>query len=96
MRAVTRDERRKRRRNFAIARKDRRRVEMALKLVRFPAVKPGDFDFAGQPSIDSSQIRDLAASRWIADGENVLLQRRSSRSHASGKAMMVGTHGSYA
>jgi DNA replication protein DnaC len=26
-----------------------------------------------QPSIDPKQIRDLAASRWIANGENVLL-----------------------
>ena len=33
---------------------------------------PG-FDFEAQPSIDPKQIRDLAASRWIANGENVLL-----------------------
>jgi DNA replication protein DnaC len=26
-----------------------------------------------QPSIDPKQVRDLAASRWIANGENVLL-----------------------
>ena len=31
------------------------------------------FDFEAQPSIDPKQIRDLAASRWIANGENVLL-----------------------
>jgi DNA replication protein DnaC len=57
-----------------IARKDHRRVEMALKLAHFPAVKElASFDFEAQPSIEPKQIRDLAASRWIANGENVLL-----------------------
>src|SRR5215468_8609925 len=57
-----------------IARKDHRRIEMALKLAHFPAVKElQGFDFEAQPSIDPKQIRDLAASRWIANGENVLL-----------------------
>ena len=47
---------------------------MALKLAHFPAVKElAGFDFEAQPSIDPKQIRDLAASRWIANGENVLL-----------------------
>src|SRR5947208_11480456 len=57
-----------------IARKDHRRIEMALKLAHFPAVKElAGFDFEAQPSIDPRQIRDLAASRWIANGDNVLL-----------------------
>jgi DNA replication protein DnaC len=57
-----------------IARKDHRRIEMAQKLAHFPAVKDlADFDFEAQPSIDPRQIRDLAASRYIANGENVLL-----------------------
>lgn len=57
-----------------IARKDHRRIDMALKLAHFPAVKElASFDFEAQPSIDPRQIRDLAASRWIANGENVLL-----------------------
>jgi DNA replication protein DnaC len=56
------------------ARKDHRRIDMALKLAHFPAVKElAGFDFEAQPSIDPIQIRDLAASRWIAIGENVLL-----------------------
>src|SRR5436305_14838534 len=51
-----------------------RRVEMAPKLGHFPAAKKlAGFDFEAQPSIDPKQIRDLAASRWIANGENVLL-----------------------
>jgi DNA replication protein DnaC len=57
-----------------IARKHHRRIDMALKLAHFPAVKElAGFDFEAQPSIDPKQIRDLAASRWIANGENVLL-----------------------
>jgi DNA replication protein DnaC len=57
-----------------VARKDHRRIDMALKLAHFPTVKElAGFDFEAQPSIDPKQIRDLAASRWIANGENVLL-----------------------
>jgi len=57
-----------------IARKDHRRIDMALKLAHFPAIKElAGFDFDAQPSIDPRQIRDLAAARWIANGENVLL-----------------------
>ena len=45
-----------------IARKDHRRIEMALKLAHFPAVKElAGFDFEAQPSIDPKQIRDLTA-----------------------------------
>lgn len=63
-----------------IARKDQRRIEMALKLAHFPYLRElSGFDFAAQPSVDPKQIRDLAAGRWIANGENVLLRgaRRS-------------------
>jgi DNA replication protein DnaC len=57
-----------------IARKDHRRIDMALKLAHFPAVKDlASFDFEAQPSVDPRQIRDLAAGRWIANGENLLL-----------------------
>jgi len=57
-----------------IARKDHRRIDMALKLAHFPAVKElAGFDFEAQPAVDPKQIRDQAASRWIANGENVLL-----------------------
>ncbi len=57
-----------------IARKDHRRIDMALKLAHFPAVKDlASFDFEAQPSVDPKQIRDLAAGRWIANGENLLL-----------------------
>ena len=47
-----------------IDRKDHRRIDMALKLAHFPAVKEfAGFDFEAQPSTDPKQIRDLAASR---------------------------------
>jgi hypothetical protein len=47
---------------------------MALKLAHFPGVKDlASFDFEAQPSVDPRQIRDLAAGRWIANGENLLL-----------------------
>lgn len=62
-----------------IARKDHRRIDppsetWALKLAHFPAVKDlASFDHDAQPSVDPRQIRDLAAGRWIANGENLLL-----------------------
>ena len=47
-----------------IARKNQRRIEMALKLAHFPCVRElTSFDFAAQPSVDPKQIRDLAAGR---------------------------------
>jgi DNA replication protein DnaC len=57
-----------------IARKDERRIEITLKLARFPFVRDlSSFDFAAQPSLDPKQVRELAGARWIANGENVLL-----------------------
>ena len=57
-----------------IARKDQRRIEMGMKVAHFPYVRDlASFDFAAQPSLDAKQIRDLAAARWVANGENVLL-----------------------
>jgi DNA replication protein DnaC len=57
-----------------IARKDERRIEMASKIAHFPTVRDLDgFDFAAQPSLDPRQIRELAACRWVAHGEALLL-----------------------
>lgn len=57
-----------------IARKDSRRIEMAIGLARFPYVRDlAGFDFSAQPSIDRGQVRDLAAGRFIANGETVML-----------------------
>jgi DNA replication protein DnaC len=51
-----------------------RSVEMRTKMARFPFLKTLDqFDFAFQPSIDERQVRDLAALRFLANAENVIL-----------------------
>jgi DNA replication protein DnaC len=50
------------------------RVEMAGKIAHFPHARDLDgFDFAAQPSLDPRQIRELAACRWVAHGEALLL-----------------------
>ena len=57
-----------------VARKDQLRMEMALRLARFPYVRTLEaFDFEAQPSIDPGKIRDLATCRWVANGDNVVL-----------------------
>jgi DNA replication protein DnaC len=57
-----------------IARKDERRIEMGVGLARFSFVRNLEsFDFAAQPSIDKKQIREIAAGRFIANAEVVLL-----------------------
>jgi DNA replication protein DnaC len=57
-----------------IARRDERRIEMALSIARFPFVRDlAGFDFRAQPSVDPKQIRELATGRFIANGEAVLL-----------------------
>jgi DNA replication protein DnaC len=57
-----------------IGRKDERRIEMSVGLARFPFVRDLDsFDFAAQPSIDKKQIREIAAGRFIANAEAILL-----------------------
>ena len=57
-----------------VARKDERRIDMATKIAHVPTLRDLDgFDFAAQPSLDRRQIRDLAACRWVAHGEALLL-----------------------
>ncbi len=57
-----------------IARKDQRRIDMSFGLAKFPFVRDlTGFDFEAQPSIDKSQIRDLATGRFIANGDALLL-----------------------
>jgi DNA replication protein DnaC len=57
-----------------IARKEERRIEMALGLARFPMVRDlASDDFAAQPAVDPGQIRELASGRFVANGEAVLL-----------------------
>ena len=57
-----------------VARKNERRLGMAMKIAHFPAVRElADFDFKAQPSVDKRQIRELATSRWVAHGDAALL-----------------------
>src|ERR687898_1311208 len=57
-----------------IARKDERRIEMAMSIARVPFVRDlAGFDFQAQPSLDPRQVPDLAAGRFVANGESVLL-----------------------
>ena len=58
-----------------IARKDQRRIAMALSIAKFPALRTvEDYDFTAQPSVDPKVIRELATSRWVANGDSLLLQ----------------------
>ena len=50
-----------------------RDVTMKTRLARFPFVKTLDqFDFSFQPALNEVQIRELAAARFVAQGENIL------------------------
>lgn len=53
--------------------KREKRTEMGTRMARFPFVKTLDaFDFSYQPSIEQRRLKDLAACRWIANGENII------------------------
>lgn len=55
--------------------KDQRRIAMGLSIARFPAVRTLEsFEYEAQPAVDPKQIRDLATSRWVANGDTLLLQ----------------------
>ena len=57
-----------------LGRRNERRVEMATNIAHFPTLRDLDsFDFSAQPSIDKQQVRELAACRWVAHGEALLL-----------------------
>ena len=57
-----------------LERRTERRVEMATKIAHFPCLRDLDgFDFQAQPSIDKKQMRELAACRWVAHGDALLL-----------------------
>ncbi|HEX6111707.1 MAG TPA: IS21-like element helper ATPase IstB, partial [Geminicoccaceae bacterium] len=57
-----------------VARKDERRIHMAMSIAKFPFVRTlEDFEFDAQPSLDPKQIRDLATCRWVGNGDALLL-----------------------
>jgi DNA replication protein DnaC len=57
-----------------VARREERRIQMAMGIAKFPFVRTLDgFEFEAQPSLDPRQVRDLATCRWIANGDALLL-----------------------
>ena len=57
-----------------VARREERRIQMATGIAKFPFVRTLEgFEFEAQPSLDPRQVRDLAACRWVANGDTLLL-----------------------
>jgi DNA replication protein DnaC len=57
-----------------LADRDRRAAERRLKTAQFPVLKTLDtFDFAAQPSINESLVRELVRGEYIDQRENVLM-----------------------
>ena len=57
-----------------IEHRDQRRIAMGTSIAKFPFVRTlDDYDFEAQPAVDAKQVRDLATSRWVANGDTVLL-----------------------
>jgi DNA replication protein DnaC len=57
-----------------VARKDERRIQMGMSIAKFPFVRTLEgFDYDAQPSVDPKQIREIATSRWVANGDSLLL-----------------------
>jgi DNA replication protein DnaC len=58
-----------------VAHREERRIQMGLGIAKFPYVRTLEgFDFTAQPSLDPKQVRDLAACRWVANGDTLLVQ----------------------
>jgi len=57
-----------------ISRRESHSLERRVRAARFetPATMEG-FDFGASPKLPAAQIRDLAALRWLASGESVIL-----------------------
>ena len=54
---------------------EERRIQMGTGIAKFPLQRTLEgFDFAAQPSLDAKQVRDLAACRWVANGDALLIQ----------------------
>jgi len=58
-----------------VAHREERRIQTGLGIAKFPYVRTLEgFDFAAQPSLGPRQLRDLAACRWVANGDTLLVQ----------------------
>ena len=57
-----------------VSAKMEKNIAMRTSMAKFPFIKTLEsFDFSFQPSIDKKKIKELAACRYIANGENVIL-----------------------
>ena len=57
-----------------VTRRNERRIQMGLSIAKFPFVRTLEgFEYDAQPSVDAKQVRELAASRWVANGDCLLL-----------------------
>lgn len=57
-----------------ISRRDSQAVTRRIRRAQFEAQSTLEgFDFAASPKLPAAQIRDLAALRWLAAGESVIL-----------------------
>ena len=64
-----------------VARKDERRIQMGMSIAKFPCVRTLEgFEFDAQPSVDPKQIRELATSRWVANGDSAAVARAARES----------------
>ena len=58
-----------------VAHREERRIQTGLGIAKFPYVRTLEaFDFAAQPSLDPKQVHELAACRWVANGDTLLIQ----------------------
>src|ERR1700710_3225711 len=58
-----------------VSHREERRIQMSTGIAKFPYQRTLEgFDFAAQPSLDARQVRDLAACRWVANGDTLLIQ----------------------
>lgn len=58
-----------------VAHREERRIQMGMGIAKFPYARTLEgFDFAAQPSLDPKHLRDLAACRWVANGDTLLIQ----------------------
>ena len=67
-----------------VSHREERRIQMGASrkpprdfagIAKFPCQRTLEaFDVAAQPSLDAKQVRDLAACRWVANGDALLIQ----------------------
>lgn len=59
-----------------VARKDQRRIQMGMSIIKLPSVRTLEgFEYNAQPSVDPKQVRELATSHWVANGDSVATGR---------------------